>query len=259
MSNLRNSFPEKEESDILRLSRSYYRNLCDITLETIKGFSLSESEIRRRFSLQNLDILIPHFEQGQSILVLGSHLTNWEWGSLAIAPQIHVPVFGIYKKLANETVEAYLNKKRSQFGLRLVPMENTARTLVRHRDTPSLYCLIADQTPSNRKKAHWTTFLHQETAFLRGADQLARMSGFPVYYYDTRRVRRGFYEVTFSPLVLDPKEREEGEITLAYIRKLESIIREEPADWLWSHRRWKFHRPAEVKLLKNAASSAKDG
>jgi KDO2-lipid IV(A) lauroyltransferase len=259
MSNLRNSFPEKKEPEILRLSHSYYHNLCDITLETVKGLSLSKPEIERRFSLSNLDILLPHLEKGQSLILLGSHLTNWEWGSLAIAPQVEVPVFGIYKRLANETVEAYLNQKRSRFGLRLVPMENTARTLVRNRRTPSLYCLIADQTPSNRKRAHWANFLHQETPFLRGADQLARMSGFPVYYYDTRRVGRGFYEVTFSPLILDPTQCEEGEITLAYVRKLESIIQEEPADWLWSHRRWKFRRPEGVPLLRDTAPPPKDG
>jgi KDO2-lipid IV(A) lauroyltransferase len=32
------------------------------------------------------------------------------------------------------------------------------------------------------------------------------------------------------------------EITESYIRMLETAIRNQPDNWLWSHRRWKFNR-----------------
>lgn len=251
LTNLRTSFPSKSETEIKRLAAAYYQNLCDVTLETMKGLSLTTAEIRNRFRIHNIDILAPPLQEEKSVLLMGSHMSNWEWGSLAVAPFIEAPVFGIYKRLRNAKVNAYFNKKRGQFGLHLVPMEHTAKTLAIHRKTPSLYCLIADQTPSNKEKAHWIQFLNQETPFHRGTDQLARSTDFPVFYYDTRRIKRGYYEVTLYPLTMHPGQLEEGEVTLRYARKLESIIHEEPADWLWSHRRWKHKRPADTHLIEN--------
>ena len=38
------------------------------------------------------------------------------------------------------------------------------------------------------------------------------------------------------------EEVAEHEITERYVRRLESMIRERPELWMWSHRRWKHKR-----------------
>jgi KDO2-lipid IV(A) lauroyltransferase len=99
--------------------------------------------------------------------------------------------------------------------------------------------LIADQTPFDVRNAHWVNFLHQDTPFLHGMEKLARQAGYPVFYFEIERVRRGAYEVSFSPICEAPKNTAEGEITRLFAEKLGATIRREPANWLWSHRRWK--------------------
>ena len=41
---------------------------------------------------------------------------------------------------------------------------------------------------------------------------------------------------------------ESKDILLAYIKKMEEIIGEEPEYYLWSHRRWKHSRPEGIPL-----------
>jgi KDO2-lipid IV(A) lauroyltransferase len=48
------------------------------------------------------------------------------------------------------------------------------------------------------------------------------------------------YQCTFVPLIEEPKQATEYEITVAHVQYLEKVIKEEPPYWLWSHRRWKF-------------------
>ncbi|MDD2381171.1 MAG: hypothetical protein PHV35_05675, partial [Mariniphaga sp.] len=57
------------------------------------------------------------------------------------------------------------------------------------------------------------------------------------------------YVARFIPLVENPSEVDPNEILLAYVRKMEEIIRQEPEYYLWAHRRWKHSRPEEIPLI----------
>ncbi len=241
-SNIRASFPEYTDAEVKKAVRAFYRNLSDIALESIKGLTMGEAEVRRRFYIRNPDLFSEDYARNQSILVLGSHYVNWEWGALAFQLFCDHQTVGIYKTIKNKLVEGYFKRLRSQWGMVLCPMKQTGRALLEYKDAPAAFFLIADQTPSDLANAHWVNFLGRETPFLHGADKIARRGNLPVYYYDTRRVGRGFYEIEFSPICLKPASMPEGAVTQAYAAKLESIIREYPPDWLWSHKRWKHRR-----------------
>jgi KDO2-lipid IV(A) lauroyltransferase len=101
---------------------------------------------------------------------------------------------------------------------------------------------LSDQSPSSKKSAHWVDFLGRDTASLPGLDVLARKFKLPVLYYHVRRLRRGFYEVEYFEICANPAEAAETDITRDYARRLETIIREQPENWLWSHKRWKMVR-----------------
>ena len=43
-----------------------------------------------------------------------------------------------------------------------------------------------------------------------------------------------------EPLAENVAELPPGEVTRRYAARLEEVICEEPANWLWSHKRWKL-------------------
>ena len=63
-----------------------------------------------------------------------------------------------------------------------------------------------------------------------------------VLFLKVNKLRRGYYDIEFVPICLDPGMAEEFEITRKYLDLAESVIKEKPEYWLWSHNRWKYRR-----------------
>jgi len=242
LKNLRRAFPKKDEKEINALLKPIYRNLTDIIVEGMRSFTMSKKQILRRHKVLNPEIADSVFDRGQSIIGVTGHYCNWEWGSLSANLQIKHKTFGIYKPLSNPYLNRILLKSRARYGTTLASMKETSEMFEENKDTTSVYLMAADQSPSNVSRAYWIDFLGIDTAFLHGPERHARLNSYPVYYIDIQRVKRGYYEIELLLLADNPNELPEGEITRRYAAKLESVIREKPENWLWSHKRWKLSR-----------------
>lgn len=240
--NLRRSFPEKSDAEIRQIAKKAYQNLMDVTLETLKSFSMPTPEFLRRAPVVNPELLNAYLDRGQSVILAGSHYNNWEWSGLSLPPFFHGKTITAYKPLSSKVANTFINRQRARTGMIMVSMDETFGAMRQKRDEPAVFILLSDQSPGSRKSAHWVHFMQQDTACLPGADVLGRKFRNPVLYYDIQRRSRGFYEVIFSEICAEPEHAEEGSITRAYMAKLESVIRQQPENWLWSHRRWKITR-----------------
>ncbi|MCB0706668.1 MAG: lysophospholipid acyltransferase family protein [Saprospiraceae bacterium] len=240
--NLEKSFPEKSPKEIAGLAARFYLHLADILLESLKGLSMGEAEIKKRYHYSNPEILDADWEAGKSVILMPAHYGNWEWGVLSLPLPLKHGIVGIYKPLKNPKVEAFAAARRTRFGLQLCPITETRTALDKTWNPPVGFIFMSDQSPSNSRKAHWLTFLHQDTACLQGADIWARKLNMPVYFMDIQRQKRGFYDIRFTCLSDQPATTEVEAITRAYFQQLEMTIRRKPEDWLWSHKRWKKKR-----------------
>lgn len=248
--NLKNSFPEKEETEISLIRKRFYRQFADVVVEILKMGSISPEEMRRRVHFTNPELPQQFIKEGRSVLVLGSHACNWEWILSSSSIWFDFPVDGVYKPLTNTFFETFMLHLRSRLGPHLVPMKDTLRSFIRRKNENRAIALLSDQTPPRGEIQYWTTFLNQETAFYVGADKLAAAFQYPVLFVGVRRLKRGYYEIT-TELIHDGKTKlnpDEHLITEIYARKLENLIRKYPADYLWSHKRWKHKRPATEPL-----------
>jgi len=241
-SNLKRSFPEKSEQEIHRIAKDFYTNLSDITLESIKGLSMSKKALQKRYPVLNVDLLDEYLVNNKSVIGLASHYTNWEWGVLSFGFQFKHKSIGLYKPLSNKYIDSYIKKTRAAWGMNLVSIKNTSDAFNEKHEKPAVYFMVSDQSPSNRKKAIWVKFLNQDTACLHGAEAYAKKYDLPLVYGDIQRVKRGYYNVTISIIEENPKQTKEGEITQKYMKKLEDTVLAKPENWLWSHKRWKHKR-----------------
>lgn len=242
--NLRRAFPEKTEDEIKQIARASYRNLMDVTLETLKSYTMPLAEIQRRCPPVNPELVNQYLDRGQSVILAGSHYNNWEYTGISMPPAFHGATVTAYKPISNRLIDTYVNWTRARTGMVLISMDSTF-AVIRQREREqqrSVYVLLSDQSPSSKKSAHWVDFLGRDTASLPGLDVLARKFKLPVLYYHVRRGKRGFYKVEYFDICTNPAEAAEADITRAYARRLEEIIREQPENWLWSHKRWKMVR-----------------
>lgn len=242
LANLTYSFPDKDRSAIQKISRDYYRNLCDIIVETLKTQAMTAEELSRRMVIRNPELPDEFFEKGKSVLVLAMHYGNWEW-LLHMPRHIRHHHFFVYKPLQNPWLDRYLNDIRRKYGGETASMNIILRKLIEadKAGTPVLTWLAADQTPP-WNHPFWTTFMHQETQFFEGPATIAQRFDQPVLLQKTRRTQRGYYETWFEVLFENPREVSAEDIILTYVGETERIIREHPELYLWSHRRWKHAR-----------------
>ncbi len=240
--NLKSSFPEKSQDEINALIRKFYHHLCDISLESIKGFTMGPKEIVKRHHILNPELADYYYDLGKSAIAVPGHYNNWEWGSLSPGLQLKYPISGFYKPMSNKHTDAYAKQHRAKFGTKLISIKLTARAFEDMKEIPTAYIMAADQSPSNLKECYWIYFLHRETAWLHGPEKYARKYNIPVIYVDIRKVKRGYYDLELRVLTDNPESLPDGEITRRYAEQLEKSILNEPAYWLWSHKRWKHER-----------------
>ena len=241
--NLRNAFPNKTEQARQHIEKEYYKYLADLIVETVKMISISEAEMSKRVVCTNPEIIQHYFSRGKSISAVAGHYCNWEWAGSEFS--ISNPLFIIYKPLHNELFDEFFKKVRAKFGGVLVPMKQTLRTMVQHKDELTVTVFAGDQTPVREETNYFTDFLNQPTAVFLGIEKISKLVDSVVIFYDMRRVKRGYYSYTIVPLVENAKETAQHEITNAHVKYLETMINREPQYWLWSHRRWKF-KPEDI-------------
>lgn len=245
--NLRHAFPEKSDGELRVIERRFYRYLCDTFFETLRMLHMNEDEISRHICFENTELLENYALIGRNVYAVFGHYGNWEW--ICSLP-LHVRLLNVstlYKTLHNRAMDRFYLHLRSRYGTHCYSRKQVLRGIVelKQMGKPFVMAFIADQTPSLGNAHYWTTFLNQDTPFLTGWENIARKHNTPVAFMHVQRVKRGRYVCRFELLCDNPQTAAPNELVEAYARRMERNILENPAYWLWSHKRWKHHRSSQ--------------
>ncbi len=246
--NIRNSFPDKSEQEITKMVVDFYRHFCDLIVEGIRLFSMPEAEVRRRFTVINPEVVDAFYDKGQGVFMIAGHYNNWELAVVAFDIQVKHTTVAIYAPLKDKFMDGKVRQSRGRFGLELLSRKKVRNFFNDANFKNSALVFANDQSPSNPKKSYWMEFLNQDTPVFFGPEKYAREHNYiPVFAY-IKKVKRGHYETTLKVITDDPVNSPHGEITEAHTRMLETQIKEAPAFWLWTHRRWKRRREEGQEL-----------
>lgn len=241
LENLRNSFPEKTETELNDISKKFFRNFGDFMIEMLKIFSISEKEISELVDYKGLDVLKKAHEEKKNVILLAGHNFNWE---LAIALQNNVPqenFYGIYKKLESDFWDQKIIQSRAKFGIKLLETKEVMRHFFTEKsDGNSLYGFAADQSPFKTKIQLGINFLNQKTPVFTGYNRLPNKENLMFCFTEIIKVKRGKYQLTFSEITPENEKFEGEELVIKYMKLLEELIKKQPENWLWTHKRWKY-------------------
>ena len=242
------AFPELDAPARARIVDAYHRQVADVAMEIVRGFAMPADELRRRTRLGGTAAVREQLAAGQSVVVMTSHLGNWEWLLLALSLDLGFPVDAVYKPLKNESADRAFLSMRSRFGCRLTPAKEIVPQVLGRRREVRAIAMLADQVPRSSPTKVWTRFLNQDTAFYPGPEEIARAVRLPVYFIAVERVARGEYVAELRLLAAaGPDLDRPKEVTRRYAESLEAQIRRRPGDWLWGHNRWKLKKPLYAK------------
>jgi KDO2-lipid IV(A) lauroyltransferase len=237
---LKHAFPEKSSAELELIRKAFYRAFCDQWLETVKLLSISNNELNRRMK-GNWEVFAQLDEAGKNTYALLGHTFNWEWANVICQLNAKQQFAGVYLPVTNKAFDRLLRRVRSRSGAWLISM-HAKKGMVKLQQVRYIVGLIADQNPSNLNNVYWTPFLNREAPFFKGPELLASRNKAAVVFAGIKKIKRGYYEVALEQVTEDASQHQPDTILKQYVAFMERQIKEQPENWMWTHRRWKNNR-----------------
>lgn len=260
VTNLSRSFPEMKYAELRQTTKLFYRHLADIFAEAFWFGGRHGERGRRKLNESRIvDVVNPQtfnevYDDSTNMMVLSSHAGNWELlgGWFCYNHNAEVPfrsgypeIGVVYLKLKSRVWDRVMADNRcAMLGDTGFDGYVEARSIFRfalsHKEEKFIYIFPTDQFPYKIASRHEIgSFLGQPTQVMTGGASLACKLGMSVSYLRWKSIGRGRYEVEFVPICRDAsKETPEG-IMEKYCSLLEKDIKEQPWNYLWTHKRWK--------------------
>lgn len=250
--NLALAFPEKSLEERRRIARDFYRNFGDVIVEIVKLMSISAVDLRRRVRHRNPEVIPEMIAHRGGGIAIFAHYTNWEWLGAGLGLHLPFSTVGVYKTLSSKVFDRLMLHIRTRLGNEMITMEQTYRESLVRLQQPCYIAFLGDQAPNPQPKLYFSRLLGQPAAVQLGIATICLKMNVPLYYFDIQRERRGYYAVTLRKVphedLLPFSKEHVQQLTDRHVAVLEEILRAKPADWLWSHRRWK-RKPQADSIL----------
>lgn len=254
--NISRAFPDKKYKELKAIYKEFYRHLGELVAEFIWFGGSTFKSLRKKgiVRITNAKVLADLREKATSVTMLSTHCGNWELmgGLPGYDSYDGIPltfsekdIYVVYKKLTNEVSDRVFALNRIA-PLEIVGTEceveskNILRFSIANKDRKCLYIYPADQAPYKGTGKHPIgQFMHQPTNAMIGSMGIACKLSHAVVYMGMKRLERGHYEVTYTTICEDASQTTPEAIIRKYYDLLEQELNETPANWLWSHKRWK--------------------
>lgn len=244
--NLAIALPQLSEERREEIERKFYKHFCDIFVEMVKTISISEKELLKRFTFENIELIKKMEDEGKSIILMCSHYASYEW-LVVINGYTTFSAFGVYKKLKNKYFDDFVKKTRGKFGGTLIPSKEVVERIKENENKHILgyYGFVSDQSPRIRTINYFTKFFGVTVPAYTGAEYLAKKFDMNIMFLKSTKIKRGYYRARFVELERPLSTYPDYTVTDTFLKLLEEQIREAPEYYLWTHKRFK-HRKEEA-------------
>jgi Kdo2-lipid IVA lauroyltransferase/acyltransferase len=168
------------------------------------------------------------------------HIGNWEILSMMFGMAGN-PMTAVAMPLKNPVVDRMLLRLRKRTGSVPVPRAGAVRALLHALRSKGMIGLLLDQNTRPDEGGIFVPFFGLPVVVSNAAGLLAHKTGVPVVVVVAVADAKGVYHFACSDL-LSPEGLSADEITRIVTEKLEALVREYPANWLWSYKRWRYYR-----------------
>jgi KDO2-lipid IV(A) lauroyltransferase len=244
LSNLRIAFPDKTEKERVRIAKQFYRNMIDTFVESIKFITLSKESALKRSSA-DFNVLDQALSTGKPVFAFGCHQFNWEYVNILFPLHLKVPFIGVYMPIANRVLDRIFFDFRKRYGTVLVPATQFKTQREDLLKDQYVLALAADQNPGHPANAFWMPFFGKPAPFVTGPAKGAVKEDAVMVMAEMQRLKRGHYHFGMRILTESAGSFEPAQLAALYRNELERVIRQDPANYLWSHRRWKYEWKGE--------------
>ncbi len=248
--NLRACFPEMPERERRRLARAHFRVFAQALLDRGLVWWGSRARIERHIRWVDLQ----HFEQAAArgpVIVLAPHFVGLDAGGIRFSMLMHA--ISMYSHQKNPVLDRTILAARSRFNRPiLLSRQDGMRPAVRAMRRGLSFYYLPDMDFGARDAA-FVPFFGVTAATITAPARLARITRATVVPCVTRMTKDGYEARFYPPWEAFPDRDDDEPATLARAARrmnafIEERVLETPAEYLWTHKRFKTRPLGEAKF-----------
>ena len=246
--NIRRCLPELSHEKQQQLLKDHFRAMGAAALEMGLGWWGSDRALATLGHIEGSEHLAAAKARGKGIIFFAPHFSTMEIAGRLMS--FHQPFSATYRASKNPVIETLYQRCRLGHIQTVIPNRDV-RGLIRLLNDGGILWYAADQA-ARPKQAVIAPLFNKPTLTLTAPARLAQLTGatlLPLYTY--RLPKNEGYVLHFLP---PPKDFPSGDPTqdaTSLNRIIEQMIRHQPAQYFWSHERFKYderYLDAEGKL-----------
>jgi len=247
--NLGHAYPDWPAARVRAVARESLRQFCVLGVEVLFTTRLVRIDTWSRYVdlagiEQTLALLL---RKNQGLVVLTGHYGSWEILGYVLAT-LGFEINVVARPIDNPYVDRWLLGVREKQGQKVIAKKGATEEVTQVLDRHGVVGFIADQDAG--RKGVFVDFFGRKASTYKSIALVAMQYEVPVVVGYARRDRDRFHFRAGVRDVIHPADWKDRPDPLRYITQrytsaLESIVREDPAQYLWAHRRWKSRPKGE--------------
>jgi lipopolysaccharide heptosyltransferase II len=240
--NLRIAFgAEKSPRELGRMARRNFQRLSTNLLSSIKLSAAPFETWEKRIVIENFEVLERHLQAGRPVVLVLSHLGNWELVAQIVPRLLHgFRISTVYQKLENRFIDQYVHRLRAHTGAQLFDRKEGFQKPIELLRAGGLIGILSDQHAGDH--GLWTPFFGRLASTSPLPALLAKRTNAVIVAAALYTDGVARWRLVVEP-ALDPKDQSVESLTSKTNEIIAQQIRRAPEDWFWLHNRWKTPQP----------------
>jgi heptosyltransferase-2 len=242
LQNIRIAFgDEKSPRERRRIVRGHFQRLGANLLCSIKLGAISPERLTNCVEIENLDAIHQQLRGGRPVVLVLSHIGNWESISQILPKFIgYVRNSTIYQKLGNRFIDEHVRSLRGRAGVEVFDRSEGFQKPIQLLRGGGAIGILSDQHAGDQ--GLWVPFFGRLASTTPLPALLAKRTGAALIGVAVYTMGPARWRMVISDAL--PKNHESVEsLTAKATDMIEQQIRRAPADWFWVHNRWKTPQP----------------
>ena len=238
-------FPELSKTEQVALAKDNFRHVGMGALELMIPWLNPNKDLMSKFRIEGQAHLNDAIAQDRGVLLLGGHFSVMDVISPALASC--GPIDVMYRFNKNPAWEWLQVNGRKRFFEGVIEREDT-RQMLRHIKKGRVIWYAADQD-YGRKHSVFVPFFGIEAATITATARFANLNNSPVLFLQqTKDMTNDQWVLKFHPILAGYPSGDDVADAARINAALEQMIRENPAQYLWLHKRFKTRPKGEASL-----------
>jgi Kdo2-lipid IVA lauroyltransferase/acyltransferase len=251
MRNLALAFPEKTESERVRILRGEFASLGRQLAEVCHFPRYTRDSVEGVVVYEGFENYERARDRGKGVLFLTAHFGGWELSAFAHSLYGH-PMNIVVRAMDNEYLDRLILRYRTLHGNRIVEKDNFVRGLLAAMKAGEEVGILMD-TNMTPPQGIFVDFFGIPACTASGLARIALRTdaavvpGFTIWDAESGKYRLRF-DAALELIRTGNLEQDIQANTQVFTRTIEQYVRKYPEQWLWVHRRWKTRPPGQPPL-----------